>query len=167
MSQALHFSSHPDYHTFEMRVQREFLRVSTIIDSGNAKRIDSVMKYLNYNAWHEVEGEAAKRLEAAGLIERDENDLYRHPHSPEFLEWLAKRHAAVEKHALQDLALARKAGVISIVHTKIGVVELRYNAKMKNYTLSNPGPTAHVITHASSGMVDFLSRYVYQIVAGN
>jgi hypothetical protein len=72
--------------------------------------------------------------------------------------------AQIEAYAKQDLKAARNRGVISIINTKIGVVELSYNAGKREYTLSHAAPSQPMWSDKASGMISYLTSHVYQIV---
>jgi hypothetical protein len=72
----------------------------------------------------------------------------------------------IEKFAKQDLSLARKTGMISIVNTKFGVVDLIYNPTYKNYSLKwlNCEGNQCSISDKSAGMISFLVNRVYNVI---
>jgi hypothetical protein len=147
------------------QARKEYQRILSVIRTGDVARIDAVLKHV-YGTQCQDTIMAAQNLVMAGYLSMDDDGRYSLRLGQDELENLRRLHAQVEAFARQDMEIARKRGAASIVDTQMGIVELRYNAQYRNYSLyrvGDFGDEAHVVTHAAKGMSDFLARLVYEV----
>ncbi len=72
--------------------------------------------------------------------------------------------AALAKFAKQDLALARKEGLISVCQTKLGTLDLAFDSATKTYTLKTCGIESRVLASGRAGVVADALANAYDVV---
>jgi hypothetical protein len=149
------------------KTDKEYQRILSVIKTGDRARIAKVLQYANcWAARHAEVGTdlhttryACQNLVMSGwLTVTDANDYAVKLTDAELDREAAAyrgRVSMVEKYL--DQARRKGSVMIGIHRSPLGTTELVYNKEARNYSLLKFN-TEHIVTHARSGMVDFLAR---------